>query len=123
MAKLIALIAVAGLWSCTRVQDEFVVRDPGGVVRFAELRLFGERHQLVQSMGQYRTLLPIKHDADGIILVTLVNERTTSCIVGYVTPGTGSYWEYEIRDGKCVDTEYRARNPRKKHTIFNQYYE
>ena len=121
-ALTVCFIALS-LWSCSRVQDEFVVRDPKGVVRSAELMLYGERRQLIKSNGQYSILFPIKHDADGVILVKLGDGSTTNCIIGYVTPGTDSYWEYEIINRKCVNTQYKPRNSNKKYNIFNKYYE
>jgi hypothetical protein len=120
---LITCFIALSLWSCSRVQDEFVVRDPKSVVRSAELMMYGKRRQLVKSNGQYSIMFPIKYDANGVILVRMEDGSTIKCTIGYVAPGTESYWEYEIINGKCLSTQYRPRNPNKKHNIFNQFYE
>lgn len=89
------------LSSCKRVSNEFIVRDPGGVISSAELRLCGKSLQLAKSEGEIRGKMSITCEGEGSISVRLSDGRETSCPVGYVTPGAEQAFEFAIENGQC----------------------
>jgi hypothetical protein len=101
VATLLMCFAIFGLSSCKRVSNEFIIRDPEGVVSSAELRLCGKRLQLTKSGGEIRGAMPITCEGDGSILVRLSDGSETKCRIGYVTPGAEQTFEFAIENGQC----------------------
>ena len=100
-AIILMCLGVFGLSSCKKVSNEFIIRDPEGVVSSAELRLCGKRLQLTKSEGEIRGTMPITCEGDGSILVRLSDGSETTCRIGYVTPGAEQTFEFALENGQC----------------------
>lgn len=104
MKKVASLLMVFGFFSlasCKKVDNEFIVRDPGGTVSSAELKLCGKSLNLTKSENEMRGKMPITCEGEGSILVRFVDGKETSCRIGYVTPGAEQTFEFVVEDGQC----------------------
>lgn len=101
MAPLFMVVGFFSLSSCKKIDNEFIVRDPGGTVSSAELRLCGKRLNLTKSGGEMRGKMPITCEGEGSILVRLADGKETSCRIGYVTPGAEQKFEFVVENGQC----------------------
>ena len=111
MAKLVALISVLGLWSCTRINDHFVVLDPAKAASSAELQLCGKKLNLAKSKGGFAGDYPVTCEDDGRIVVILADRQEAYCRVEYPSPRLEEYWEYEIKGRQCLEIEYEPSAP------------
>ena len=92
---------IFSLSSCMRVSNEFIVRDPEGIVYSAELRLCGRRLQLTKSEGELRGAMPITCEGEGSILVQRSDGGEATCRIGYVTPGAEQRFKFSVENGQC----------------------
>lgn len=97
----ISISAMLSISSCMRVNNEFIIDDPEGVVSSAELRLCDKFLKLNRSEGVVRRAMPITCEGAGSILVRLSNGKETTCPIGYVTPGAQDTFRYVIKNGEC----------------------
>ena len=111
MAKLTTLITIAGLWSCTKVNNHFVVLDPGKTASSAELQLCGKHLKLAKSKEGFAGDYPVTCEDDGRIVVILPDRQESYCRVEYPTPRLEGYWEYEIKGKGCQEIEYKPSAP------------
>lgn len=103
MLRLLVLVPLAALLleGCGAVSNTFVVNDPEGQARAAEVELCGTSTILPASYRGFRGAVPISCEGGGKVLVRFENGRETTCVVGYVTPGAEQQFDYLISDGKC----------------------
>jgi hypothetical protein len=95
------LSLVAAFLGCTRVENTFVVSDPGGKVATAELRLCGSKLQLIRSDGQLSGKSLITCEGEGKIVLTLSEGREISCHIGYFTPGAEQRFLFLLKNDQC----------------------
>jgi hypothetical protein len=101
MVPLFMVVGLFSLSSCKKIDNEFIVRDPGGAVSSAELRLCGKRLNLDKSGGEMRGKMTITCEGEGSVLVRLGDDKETFCRIGYVTPGAAQKFEFVVEDGQC----------------------
>lgn len=95
------MFGLLGLASCKKVDNEFIVRDPGGAISSAEIRLCGKRLSLTKSNDGFSGRIPITCEGEGSILIRLIDGGETSCQIGYVTPGAEQTFEFVVENGQC----------------------
>jgi hypothetical protein len=104
MKRVVILFMLFGFFSlssCKNVDNEFVIRDPGGAISSAELRLCGNRLNLTKFGSEMKGQMPITCEGEGSILVRLVDGKETSCRIGYVTPSAEQTFEFVVEDRQC----------------------
>lgn len=94
-------LAFFGAVACARVNNEFVVKDPDGVVNSAVVRLCSNRVPLTRYEGYFSGKMPITCEGEGTILLHLSTDLEILCPIGYVTPGAEQVFEYIVKDGHC----------------------
>jgi len=108
LLPLIFLLVAFSLSACGSVDNTFTVSDPEGMATSAELRLCGKSQNLGHSNQNFATSVPITCEADGAVLVHLANGETTSCVVGYVTPGAVQRFDFLIKGTQCLPIEPKS---------------
>jgi hypothetical protein len=97
---LLPIILWVGIWHWNS-RYTFVVSDPDGTAKSAELRLCGSQVALRPSDRQFSASKFIHCEGAGEILVRLSDGRETSCPIGYVTSGLGGTFEHVIDNAQC----------------------
>ncbi|ODP38475.1 hypothetical protein BFL28_13960 [Sphingomonas turrisvirgatae] len=87
MRKLTPLLLLMG-WSCTRIENTFVVHDEAKLVASATLTLCGDDTPLRRSGDRFGGSRVIDCEGSGSIRLRYASGREYNCIVGYVTPGS-----------------------------------
>lgn len=102
--QIVRLAGVAGafflLAACSKSADTFEVYAPTATQ--ATLDLCGRKSNLANSGGRFTETRRTSCEGDGRIAVIFAKLDPAECRIGYVTPGMGQNFRFEVVDGRCL---------------------
>lgn len=63
--------------------------------------LCGQSTDLTRTGEQFKGVVPVRCEGDGIIKVRFPNQQAVNCTVGYVTPGAVQNFKFRVENGGC----------------------
>ena len=102
--EIVRLASIAGafllLAACSKSADTFEVYAPTATQ--ATLDLCGRKTTLAKSGGHFTETRRTTCEGEGSIAVHFAERNPTECHIGYVTPGMGQEFRFEVADGRCL---------------------
>ena len=95
-------LCTAILSGCGETREFFAVEDRKGQVDSAILDLCGEQTNFPKRGGRFAAHVPVECEGSAEIRLRLMNDKDIVCEIGYVTPGAGQTFVFEIVDDECV---------------------
>lgn len=98
LAPLLLLIC----WSCTRIENTFVVKDEAKLVTSATLTLCGKDTPLRRGGDRFGGGKVIDCEGSGRIRLRYASGQEHDCTVGYVTPGAVQSFTFRATATGCA---------------------